>query len=529
MDLSTQGEPDNAPELFVLAHLLSNLPDTIPEGSSYGFDTFSGLDADWEELTGSKARALNHHLEVTFGFRSAGSIIFRERGPSLACVANVIEHYIQDERGNYDGLLSKWVEDLTAAAHLAYKNAAAEAPTLSLSAAVAHAPPASAALASASAPKTKKRKTAGDAHSDRTVKKAKAKAKADETAQEFNWTPDDLQDDEEIQSSKGRPPNELVRNPALKELVSASSAEKSLGAQLAQEDEDEWKHQKQHAKALQRQYDHIILCLFCLASLPPHLLDYEEWNEAISVTNPALKTVSSMTLSCYQISFESAHVLELSIQELKKQKNLTISYDGSTTRSVQSIYTVHVTTPESRQAYLMEGNEAFGVSHTAQHIRDVLLSVIDKIGCQNFAGICSDNTGNTKLARELVVKEIPSIIVLADPCHRLNNLVKDICKLDHFSALIEDRVIETKPKGKNQPHALHVLKSSHSSFEFENALRQLTTIIAPVAKAIKCLEAIRSTPADVYLYWLAVMATMSDIFKNKNADLELPSMVISEI
>jgi len=47
---------------------------------------------------------------------------------------------------------------------------------------------------------------------------------------------------------------------------------------------------------------------------------------------------------------------------LSKVKNLTISYDGSTTKAVESIYMIHITTPCIWQAYLIEGNEASGVT-----------------------------------------------------------------------------------------------------------------------------------------------------------------------
>ena len=54
------------------------------------------------------------------------------------------------------------------------------------------------------------------------------------------------------------------------------------------------------------------------------------------------------------------------------------------------------------------------------------------IGYLNFSGIASDSTGNTQKACELVAEQIPTIIILPDICHLLNNLVKDIGKLDCF-------------------------------------------------------------------------------------------------
>jgi hypothetical protein len=54
-----------------------------------------------------------------------------------------------------------------------------------------------------------------------------------------------------------------------------------------------------------------------------------------------------------------------------------------------------------------------------------------------------------------------------------------------------------------------------ASSAFEHDLKRLLKVIAPIAKAIKCLESSRSTPADVYLYWMAIVAELEDVFNNR--------------
>ena len=61
-----------------------------------------------------------------------------------------------------------------------------------------------------------------------------------------------------------------------------------------------------------------------------------------------------------------------------------------------------------------------------------VVKVLDCIGRENFAGISSDSTGNTKLAREIVAEAMPCIIILPDVCHLLNNTAKDIAKIPFF-------------------------------------------------------------------------------------------------
>ena len=68
-------------------------------------------------------------------------------------------------------------------------------------------------------------------------------------------------------------------------------------------------------------------------------------------------------------------MLQASVDELKQCLHLSLSFDGATIRHSQSIYTVHVTLPVTRQAHLIEANEASGKSHTGAHIKEILLAV----------------------------------------------------------------------------------------------------------------------------------------------------------
>lgn len=119
----------------------------------------------------------------------------------------------------------------------------------------------------------------------------------------------------------------------------------------------------------------------------------------------------------------------------------------------ESIYTVHITTLDTHEPHLIEGNEASGVHHMGEHISKLLFEVcacllhsyldtgtltvsfqvMDHVGHDKFSSISSNSTGNTKLACEIVAKAVPMLIVLPDVCHLLNNTAKDIQKLEYFN------------------------------------------------------------------------------------------------
>ena len=89
----------------------------------------------------------------------------------------------------------------------------------------------------------------------------------------------------------------------------------------------------------------------------------------------SIHVYSSTSFTDMYIPVEAARVTEEAIQKLSKIKNLTISYDGSTTKAIKSIYTIHMTTPKSWEAYLIEGSEKLGVSHMGLQIANGLLKV----------------------------------------------------------------------------------------------------------------------------------------------------------
>ena len=54
------------------------------------------------------------------------------------------------------------------------------------------------------------------------------------------------------------------------------------------------------------------------------------------------------------------------------------------------------------------------------------------MGRSRVCAAVSDSTGNTRLFRELLVDEIPTIFNLPDIVHFISNTIKDIVKLDYF-------------------------------------------------------------------------------------------------
>jgi hypothetical protein len=125
--------------------------------------------------------------------------------------------------------------------------------------------------------------------------------------------------------------------------------------------------------------NHALLKVLCDRMIPPSIVDSSKWREFVHSLDENINTASGTTISVNFVTTEAAFVRSESIKKLSQLNNLTLSFDGGTTRGGESVYTVHVTDPSTREAHLVECSEETGVSHTAEHIRGVLDKVCMRI------------------------------------------------------------------------------------------------------------------------------------------------------
>ena len=176
-------------------------------------------------------------------------------------------------------------------------------------------------------------------------------------------------------------------------LASDHAASKSLGAKLEIAESTSTELQLKKAKTrslfhdftntgrkeLQARLDHFIVKLICVTGLVPHILDSAEWKEFMSITNPKYKTTSSDLFEEKLIPNEAAFIRKQVLEILKKERNLTLTFDGNSTRKSQSMYMVHVTTKD-RNSYFLDAYEGSDEHHTASWVKDKILKV-----CVGFA------------------------------------------------------------------------------------------------------------------------------------------------
>lgn len=137
----------------------------------------------------------------------------------------------------------------------------------------------------------------------------------------------------------------------------------------------------QGRKDLKANGDHALMCLVVNNSLSANIVDSPEFKDYSMVLNPTYQPASSQVLNDKLIPVEAARIRVAILKYLRTCRNLTISFDGGKVRRPQAVYTVHATTPD-RRTFILELDDAGGLSHTAHYIVDLLDRVSPKVSQQ---------------------------------------------------------------------------------------------------------------------------------------------------
>ncbi|KAJ7673239.1 ribonuclease H-like domain-containing protein [Mycena polygramma] len=558
--MGTVGNAHYNEQIKHLYRLLKALPESIPVGKEHDFDDWVP-DATALAAAGCVKFVFSQALEASFGPRltsdgEALPIVFKSRGPALESVTFVLRGFINGNAGA-NLLLTSWVDDLLTAATNAIEAADLRLPRPQKTTAAKRLFEEEALEENAA-----KKKQKLDEKTEKQAQKVRAAAAKKITEQgAINWAFADLEDDPlpppptGTSAGRGAPKHTLLdklvrhaiaRRPrrlcgnrilphstecrylptVLRDEALASNAGKSLGAHVVgmadgkpdpfarfktagtQNDVDKKQARKDKTNYLTMN----ILCDGALVNNP-------SFRELVNHLDPTNGIAVASSFSSIFIPAEAARVTVLATKELKTQYNLSLGYDGGTTRGKQSIYTFHVTTPD-REVYLMKGDEASGFSHTGEHIRTQILEVMDTIGRSHFASINCDSTGNTKLGRELGQASVPTVLIVPDPNHHLHNTVKGLCKIDYFQDAIGKMRMTISYFSHSTYSATH-LKALRVILDINKGLETIGKTrfatfsdkhLGTIARAIKCLEGLVVTVGDIYKFYVAITAVLHDLF-----------------
>ncbi|KAJ3713739.1 ribonuclease H-like domain-containing protein, partial [Lentinula guzmanii] len=333
----------------------------------------------------------------------------------------------------------------------------------------------------------------------------------------------------------------------------------SVSLDFTQAGKEEW----------QTALDFCIMKLICVQGIVPNILDSDEWREFIAVaTKNKLKATPSDAFEERHIPNEASHVHKATVELLKKEFNLTLTFDGGDTRGQDSVYTAHATTAD-RKTYFLHSYEGTDEHHDANWVKNFIFQSIDLVGREHFAALCSDNTGNTRKGRALSEDETPTLLDFPDPPHHAHNTIKDITNLPEFAEMktvlratikyfshsnfasrvlqserlehgvmeglvkigktrfathysasmaldrcfpfIQQIILDKKIEPKNKT-IVSTFTGMRHSMQFQLSLVQYNRIIDPIARSLWAMEGVQTNAADVFLLWLGIGAELRALF-----------------
>lgn len=109
-------------------------------------------------------------------------------------------------------------------------------------------------------------------------------------------------------------------------------------------------------KEIKEVLDNDVVMLVCVAGLPPWIADLPQWKTLLNhATKGLYKLASKDVLRDNHIPATASWVRKKQMDYLKTQSNLTGTYDGSTTRRPQSIFSIHQRVSHFVPIYLFSG------------------------------------------------------------------------------------------------------------------------------------------------------------------------------
>ena len=173
------------------------------------------------------------------------------------------------------------------------------------------------------------------------------------------------------------PPSKCPQNDATAELQLSSAPSTTVqhvAKPLKQATVVEFRR-KACIKNLKDQLDFDTMLFICISGIAPLRVDLPEWKTLWKHGNPDYIPASAAVLTDVHIPNEAAHISLLQLAYLQTWDNLTITFNGNSTKRHNLTYMFHVWTPD-RCMFLFEADESSLESHTGVKLVNVLKGVI---------------------------------------------------------------------------------------------------------------------------------------------------------
>ncbi|KAG6884424.1 hypothetical protein C0992_006351 [Termitomyces sp. T32_za158] len=282
-------------------------------------------------------------------------------------------------------------------------------------------------------------------------------------------------------------------------------------------------------KERHRQLDLAIVKLVCAAGLSTSIVERPEWLEVLRLADPMYTPASRGKIEDEQIFSEVAAVRIKQIETLKKEMNLTISYNGGTARGRDAFWTVHIST-EDRRVFFMQGRNA-----TLIQLRILFGLLI----LNRWISTSKSLLTSTDFASHLGKAEFDSVRMLMGGGRGLETVgktrfgtiihsAKSVQRnIPIISQVVERGEFDLGDLSEYFKDSLSGGRRTKAASSFVTILGQLVDIGSPATTVLAHLESNEASPADVFVYWHAFLQATSEVLHDEAQ--EIPNHVRSEI
>ncbi|KJA16151.1 hypothetical protein HYPSUDRAFT_71581 [Hypholoma sublateritium FD-334 SS-4] len=264
-------------------------------------------------------------------------------------------------------------------------------------------------------------------------------------------------------------------------------------------------------RALKEEADKALVEYIVCCGIAPRTLQSSRFKRFVNVLNKKYLPPSRTTFEDSLVPAYAASVQVIVTEHLRTCRDLTLSFDGGKLGK-KKFYSVHATTPD-RQSFCLELDDVSRLSQTGDYIYELLEKVITKMrNVLAFMSLSSYTLDHFDVARkELNITR--GLQLIGETCFgtiywSLDSVLQGI---PPFVKIIQDKSL-----GIESDVLEIIFADDDTVFEFQRDLKRLGAVLMPFARAIQCLEAKETTPADVYTYWLAIVAHLQDLMKKDN-------------
>ncbi|KAJ7079037.1 hypothetical protein C8R43DRAFT_1092890 [Mycena crocata] len=247
-------------------------------------------------------------------------------------------------------------------------------------------------------------------------------------------------------------------------------------------------YQTEGRKALATRVNDALVELFVNCGIAPRIIGRDEFKHFCNTLNGNYSLVSRTSFEDALVPAYAANVRIAVLDYLRTCRYLTISSDGAKLQRKKFI-TIHITTIH-RQSFcvdlddiIADMKEILALMSLSSYTRDWFDVARKELGIsRGLESIGDTRFGTIYWSLESISRGIPAFVsIVRNPALGIDS------------------------------------EDDEDVFHLKRELTRLGNVLMQIVRAIQCLESKDTTPADVYLYWLAVVAQLNDLIRKDSS------------